>query len=76
MGYTPDFVQVAMAPNLKHIKEKGIKVVSNAGGINPLSCGKAIQEIAHKANVDLKVAVVTGDDLMPQVLYGKFKTES
>jgi Acyclic terpene utilisation family protein AtuA len=45
----------------------GIRVVSNAGGINPLACASAIEEAAKRADVDLKVAVVTGDDLMPQV---------
>lgn len=42
-------------------------MVSNAGGVNPLACAAAIQEIVKKAGLDLKVAVVTGDDLMPHV---------
>lgn len=65
MGYTPDFVQVALAPFINDISRKGIRVVSNAGGVNPLACAEAIQEVIKKAGVDLKVAVVTGDDLMP-----------
>ncbi|XP_022622379.1 uncharacterized protein LOC111237532 [Seriola dumerili] len=64
-GYTPDFVQVALAPFINDIHRKGIRVVSNAGGVNPLACAEAIQEVIKKAGVDLKVAVVTGDDLMP-----------
>lgn len=47
----------------------GIRVVSNAGGVNPLACASTIQEAAKKAGVDLKVAVVTGDDLMPNVRF-------
>ncbi len=43
-------------------------MVSNAGGVNPEGCAAALQEAARKADVDLSVAVVTGDDLMDQVL--------
>ncbi|XP_008294371.1 uncharacterized protein LOC103367950 [Stegastes partitus] len=65
LGYTPDFVQVAIAPFINDIQRKGIRVVSNAGGVNPLACAAAIQEVVKKAGLDMKVAVVTGDDLMP-----------
>ncbi|CAL8326238.1 unnamed protein product [Lota lota] len=66
MGYAPDFVQAAIAPFISDIHKRGIRVVSNAGGMNPLACAGAIQEVIKKAGLDLKVAVVTGDDLMPQ----------
>ncbi|XP_053271813.1 uncharacterized protein lratb.1 [Pleuronectes platessa] len=66
LGYAPDFVHVALAPFINDIHRKGIRVVSNAGGVNPLACAEAIQEVIKKAGLDLKVAVVTGDDLMPQ----------
>ncbi|KAI4891313.1 hypothetical protein NFI96_033523 [Prochilodus magdalenae] len=65
MGYAPDFVLAAVTPFIKDISQKGIRVVSNAGGVNPLACAAAIQEVVQKAGVSLKVAVVTGDDLMP-----------
>uniref|UniRef100_A0A3Q2QTI0 Si:ch73-132f6.5 n=1 Tax=Fundulus heteroclitus TaxID=8078 RepID=A0A3Q2QTI0_FUNHE len=65
LGYAPDFVQVALAPFINDIHRKGIRVVSNAGGVNPLACAEAIQEVVRKAGLDSKVAVVTGDDLMP-----------
>ena len=98
LGYAPDFVQVAVGPLVKELKQKGkaaqglpyfklltfssflffhfltsnlnflgIRVVSNAGGVNPAACATALREISSKAGVDLKIATVTGDDLMPQV---------
>ena len=45
----------------------GIRVVSNAGGVNPHDCAKALLVVAKELNVDLKVAVVMGDDLMGDV---------
>ncbi|XP_066136410.1 uncharacterized protein [Saccopteryx bilineata] len=64
LGYVPDFVQTAMAPYIKDIHQKGVRVVSNAGGTNPLLCAAALDKMARKAGVDLKIAVVTGDDIM------------
>uniref|UniRef100_A0A1A7WCC7 Acyclic terpene utilisation N-terminal domain-containing protein n=1 Tax=Iconisemion striatum TaxID=60296 RepID=A0A1A7WCC7_9TELE len=65
LGYAPDFVHVALAPFINDIHRKGIRIISNAGGVNPLACAEAIQEVVRKAGLDLKVAVVTGDNLMP-----------
>ena len=39
----------------------------NAGGVNPLACKKALEEVLEQAGVSLKVAVVLGDDLMPRL---------
>ena len=81
MGYAPDFVMFAMAPHLKQIKNQGVKVIANAGGINTLACVEALKQACKKADVDLKIASVTGDDLIPMkkdlfqgtVLARKFK---
>ncbi|XP_054846474.1 uncharacterized protein LOC129337040 isoform X2 [Eublepharis macularius] len=56
-----------MSPYIKDIHKKGVRIVSNAGGINPLACAAALQQVAKKADVDMKIAVVTGDDLMGEV---------
>ncbi|ODN06511.1 hypothetical protein Ocin01_00190 [Orchesella cincta] len=63
LGWCPDFAQT-MALVLPDIKKQGIRVVTNAGGVNPKSCMSSIMSVAAQLNVDLKVAVVTGDDAM------------
>ena len=62
-GYATDFVEHVMAPLMPRIKEKGIRVVANAGGVNPLACKKALEEAAAKAGLSFRVGVVLGDDL-------------
>lgn len=65
-GYASDFVKHVMAPLLGDIREKGIRVLSNAGGVNPVACRDALAAAAEAAGVDLRIAVVLGDDLLPQ----------
>ena len=64
-GFTVDFVH-QLNPLWKEIKTQNIKVISNAGGINLESCKKSIQNELINQNIDLKVAVVLGDDLTDQ----------
>jgi hypothetical protein len=66
MGYATDFVTVAMKSVLPDLVAKKIKVVSNAGGMNPLACAKALTELAASLGLTLKVVVVQGDDLLPR----------
>jgi hypothetical protein len=66
-GYADDFVEVAMRGVLREVAARGIKVLSNAGGMNPRACGDALRKLAAEQGVALKVAVVEGDDLMPRL---------
>ena len=67
LGYATDFVSVTMRAILKDVVDKGIRVVSNAGGVNPQGCADALQALAKEQGVSVKIAVVTGDDVMPQL---------
>lgn len=73
-GYALDFVSRVMTPLLKKISDKKIKVISNAGGVNPLACRDALQKVLEAQGLDLKIAVVLGDDLLLQ--QAKLKTQN
>jgi hypothetical protein len=62
LGYATDFVD-QLAPLLEEIKNKNIKVLSNAGGINPEACRLALKKQADKLGITLNIAVISGDDL-------------
>lgn len=64
LGYANDFVSAIVKPNLKHLASSGIKLISNAGGVNPEACGDALRAVISEAGLDLKVVVITGDDLL------------
>lgn len=67
MGYATDFVTLIdrVAPQLV---EKNIKVVANAGGVNPHACKDAVLAVLKKQGFEgVKVAVVEGDDILEQL---------
>lgn len=66
-GYAGDFVSAVLKPNLQAIAASGAKLISNAGGVNPQACGAAVRALIEAAGLDLRVAVVSGDDLMPRL---------
>ncbi|AZD09612.1 Terpene utilization protein AtuA [Pseudomonas chlororaphis] len=64
-GYATDFVEV-LSPLLGEIARQEIRVISNAGGVNPQACAAALQAACDQAGVALKIAVLLGDDLQPR----------
>ncbi len=66
LGYARDFIS-AITPLIEECVEKQITIVTNAGGINPLACKDALLSLAQKKNLTLKVAVVDGDNIHPNL---------
>lgn len=63
-GYAHDFVTATMKRCLKDIAAQKVKVISNAGGVNPRACAQAIEALIKDQGLSLKVAYVTGDDIL------------
>jgi acyclic terpene utilization AtuA family protein len=64
-GYAIDFVTVALRSVLKQAVEQRIRIVSNAGGVNPKGCAAAVQALAGDLGLKVRVAVIEGDDVLP-----------
>jgi hypothetical protein len=62
-GYATTFV-TQMEQVLGGCLAKGIKVVANAGGLNPAACAAAVQAVADKQGLKPKIAFITGDDVL------------
>lgn len=67
MGYAYDFIDPILKRHLKAIRQRNIRVVTNAGGINPQAAANALRKIAEHQGIPLKISVVEGDDLLPQL---------
>ena len=67
LGYATDFVTSAMKSILPQVASGQVKVVSNAGGMNPKACAQALHELASSLGYKLQIQVVLGDDLLSQV---------
>ncbi|WP_296223678.1 acyclic terpene utilization AtuA family protein [Ralstonia sp. UBA689] len=65
LGYATDFVNVAMRAVLKDALAQNIRIIANAGGVNPRGCAAALQALADELGVSVRIAVVEGDDVMP-----------
>lgn len=67
-GFAHDFLGV-IKRGAKDIVERGVKVVTNAGGINPNACADAVSAVLQASGYGgrLKIGVVTGDDILPRL---------
>jgi Acyclic terpene utilisation family protein AtuA len=64
-GYATTFVR-QLEDCLGLAWERGVKIVTNAGGLNPAGCAAAVREVAAKLGLRVNVAHVEGDDLLPR----------
>jgi hypothetical protein len=62
LGYARDFPPL-MRRLAKQLRERGVRVIANAGGVNPVACAREVRRLAP----ELKVAVVLGDDIFPRI---------
>jgi hypothetical protein len=66
-GYTRDVLDL-MRGVLGPCAEKGVKIITNAGGANPRACAEAVAAIAKELGLSgLRIAVVTGDDIRSEI---------
>ncbi len=66
MGYARDFIG-AIESILPAVTGRGVRVIANAGGVNPPACADALLQMAASHDARLRVGVVTGDDLLPRL---------
>lgn len=66
-GYARDFTEWVWKDNLREFKEQGVRIVTNAGGVNPEACRARMEQIAAEAGLSFRIAIVTGDDLVDRV---------
>ena len=64
MGYATDFVEMVRRV-LPQCREKGIKIVANAGGVNPQACRRAVAEVIRELGMSgIRIGIVEGDDIL------------
>lgn len=68
MGYARDFIG-AMESVFPAVAERGVKVIANAGGVNPSACADAVLDAAtqHGVRGKIRVGVVSGDDILDRL---------
>ncbi|MGH9608368.1 MAG: acyclic terpene utilization AtuA family protein, partial [Bryobacteraceae bacterium] len=62
LGYAKDFPPL-LARLREPILEKNLRVIANAGGVNPIACAREVRRLAP----ELKIAVVLGDDILDRI---------
>jgi hypothetical protein len=72
-GYARTFLR-QLEENLGLAKDLGVRIVTNAGGVNPAGLARAVRGLADRLGLDVAVAYVEGDDLLPRAAEFGFGT--
>jgi hypothetical protein len=67
LGYATDFVSQLIVPHARALAAQRIRLIVNAGGVNPAGCKAAVERALDAQGVQLRVAAVLGDDVLPQL---------
>ena len=62
-GYAAEFADIYVLPWLREMLAKGVKVITNAGALNPRGCAEAMEKAAAALGLKPRIAFVEGDDL-------------
>ncbi|RLE17845.1 MAG: DUF1446 domain-containing protein [Acidobacteria bacterium] len=65
-GYAKDFLG-HLEPVFETVMEKGIRIITNAGGVNPLALARALGKMAAEKGLKPKIAVVDGDNILDDI---------
>src|SRR5271168_3737209 len=65
-GYAAGFI-TDLEPHLSKIAQHGIKVVTNAGGLDPMGCAAAVRDFCKRLGLPLRVAAISGDNLIDRM---------
>ncbi len=63
-GYSTEFVGPELEPWLRRLVEQGVRIITNAGGLNPLGCAAALKAVTDRLDLKVKIAVVHGDNVL------------
>ena len=66
LGYAQDFINM-ISRILPEIQKKELKIITNAGGVNPKECRKKIIELFKMHKYNIKVGIISGDDILSEI---------
>jgi len=65
-GFAVDFASAELEQELQRILGSGAKIITNAGGLNPLGCAAVVRALADRLGLKPRIAVVHGDNIIDQ----------